>query len=202
MTASIDEGYVKYQSHWIEGDAPDASLVDELERWRAPLFEVGLIGHDETHDVGYGNLSVRADGNQFVISGTQTGHIAATGPEHYCLVTAVDTDANQVTCVGPIQASSESLTHAALYALDPSIRAVVHIHSRQLWERCRDELPTTRPEVSYGTPEMAHEFERLWRETDFATRGLAVMAGHADGLVSIGESLELAAEAMLALYRS
>ena len=181
MNQPIDEGYVKYESNWTEGDAPDAALVAELNRWRQPLYDAGLIGHDDTHNVGFGNLSVRADDDQFVISGTQTGHIAATGPEHYCRVTAVDTHANRVTCVGPIQASSESLTHAALYALDPAIRA------------------TTRPEVSYGTPEMAHEFERLWRETDFPQRRLAVMAGHADGLVSVGESLEQATSAMLAL---
>ena len=202
MTAPIDEGYVKYESDWVEGAAPDESIAAELDRWRAPLFAAGLIGHDDTHDVGFGNLSMRAAGEQFVISGTQTGHLEATGPEHYCLVTAVDTDANRVSCVGPIQASSESLTHAALYALDPTIRAVVHVHSSALWERCRESLPTTKPDVSYGTPEMAHEFERLWRETDFPARRLAVMAGHADGLVSVGASLEQATEAMLALCRA
>ncbi len=199
MTAPIDEGYVKYQSDWIDGAAPDRNLVAELDRWRAPLFEAGLIGHDDVHNVGFGNLSVRADGDRFVISGTQTGHIPATGPEHYCLVTAVDADANRVTCVGPIQASSESMTHAALYALDPEIRAVVHVHSRELWERYNGTFPTTRPEVRYGTPEMAREFERLWLETDFAGARIAVMAGHDDGLVSIGESLQQATEAMLAL---
>ena len=202
MTAPIDEGYVKYQSDWTEGAAPDESIVAELDRWRTPLFEAGLIGHDDTHDVGFGNLSVRAGGEEFVISGTQTGHLEATGPEHYCRVTAVETDANRVHCTGPIQASSESLTHAALYALDEGINAVVHVHSPALWERCRGNLPTTNPDVSYGTPEMAHEFERLWRETDFPNCRLAVMAGHADGLVSVGTSLEQATEAMLALYRS
>ena len=202
MTAPIDEGYVKYQSDWLEGAAPDDGIVAELDRWRAPLYEAGLIGHDDTHNVGFGNLSVRADGAEFVISGTQTGHLETTGPEHYCRVTAVDADANRVTCVGPIQASSESLTHAALYALDPEIRAVVHVHCRELWERYRGAFPTTRPEVRYGTPEMAREFERLWLETDFPGARLAVMAGHDDGLVSIGDSLQQAAEAMLTLYRS
>ncbi len=202
MTAPIDEGYVKYQSNWIAGDAPDESIVAELDRWRAPLFEAGLIGHDDTHDVGFGNLSVRAGGEEFVISGTQTGHLESTGPEHYCRVTAVETDANRVTCIGPIQASSESLTHAALYALDPSINAVVHVHSPVLWRRFRGELPTTRQDVSYGTPEMAHEFERLWQEAEVPECRLAVMAGHDDGLVSVGASLEAATEAMLALYRS
>lgn len=202
MTAPIDEGYVKYQSDWIEGPPPDAGIVAELDRWRAPLFAAGLIGHDAEHDVGYGNLSVRAGGDEFVISGTQTGHIPTTGPEHYCRVTEVDADANRVRCTGPIQASSESLTHAALYALNRDVHAVVHVHCRSLWARSINVLPTTRPEISYGTPEMAHEFERLWRESDFAERKLAAMAGHADGLVSVGASLEQATLAMLALYRS
>ena len=202
MTQPIDEGYVKYESNWIEGDAPDEEAVAELNRWRKPLLEAGLIGHDDTHDVGFGNLSLRTEGDQFVISGTQTGHIADTGPEHYSLVKSVDTDANRVTCFGPIQASSESLTHAALYSLDSKIQAVVHVHSPALWRQHRDKLPTTRPDVSYGTPEMAHEFERLWRETEFCERQVAVMAGHDDGLVSVGDSLEQAAETMLALYRS
>ncbi len=202
MTQPIDEGYVKYESNWTEGDAPDEDSVAELNRWRKPLLEAGLIGHDDTHDVGFGNLSLRTEGDQFVISGTQTGHIGATGPEHYSLVTGVDTDANRVNCFGPIQASSESLTHAALYALDPSIHAVVHVHSPALWRQQSGKLPTTRPDVSYGTPEMAHEFERLWRETEFPERRIAVMAGHADGLISVGGSLEQAAEKMLGLYRS
>ena len=199
----IDEGYVKYVCDWAEGDAPDAAFVDELNRWRTPLYAAGLIGHDDTHDVGFGNISVRAPAaGQFVISGTQTGHIAETTGAHYALVTDVDIPANHVRCTGPIHASSEAMTHAALYALDAEIGAVVHVHSRPLWEHYLDRLPTTDASVAYGTPAMAAEFERLWRESEFAERRIAVMAGHDDGLLSIGPSLADAAQRMLDLRAS
>jgi ribulose-5-phosphate 4-epimerase/fuculose-1-phosphate aldolase len=194
----IDEGYVKYSSRWQPGPAPDAALVAELERWRRPLFDAGLIGYSTAHSVGYGNLSVRA-ANGFVISGTQTGHVATTTGEHYALVTNVDLEANTVDCTGPIQASSEAMTHAALYGLSADIGAVVHVHSAALWQRYRDRLPTTASAVAYGTPEMAAAFADLWHYGDFRERAVAVMAGHEDGLVSIGPTLAHAATRMLEL---
>lgn len=194
----IDEGYVKYDCDWSPGPPPDAALVDELNRWRAPLHAAGLIGHDARHDVGFGNISIRVSGDgRFVISGTQTGHIEKTTGEQYALVTDVDIEGNRVRCTGPVPASSEAMTHAALYALDDSIGAVVHVHSADLWQRLKDRLPTTDPAVAYGTPLMAREFARLWRDTAFRDERIAVMAGHDDGLLSIGESLQLAAERML-----
>ena len=196
----IDEGYVKYVSHWQPGPPPDAAAVAELNRWRRPLFDAGLVGHYEELNVGYGNISMRAaTSGSFVITGTQTGHIEHTGAEHFALVTAVDIDANTVHCVGPVQASSEALTHAALYALDAEIGAVVHVHDRNLWITNRDSLPTTDASVPYGTPAMARAFEALWTSTDFRHSGIAVMAGHDEGLVSIGRSLEEATTRMLML---
>lgn len=196
----VDEGYVKYQSVWTRGPAPDAASVAELDRCRRRLFDAGLIGYDERQRVGYGNLSKRIAGTpQFVISGTQTGHLPTTCGEHYALVSAVDIDANVVHCAGPVQASSEAMTHAALYRLDERINAVVHVHSNALWRRFRDELPTTDASVAYGTPSMAHEFERLWTSTAFASQGVAVMAGHDDGIVAIGTSLDEATDRIMAL---
>lgn len=198
--SGIDEGYVKYVSLWEPGPPPDADAVRLLNRWRGRLYEAGLIGHDDDLDVGYGNISVRAGkSSAFIITGTQTGHIAETGAEHFSLVTEVDIGANSVRSRGPIQASSEALTHAALYALSPTIGAVVHVHDRALWTANRDHLPTTGASVPYGTPEMARAFETLWIETGFRRIGIAVMAGHDDGLVSIGSTLEDAATRMLRL---
>ena len=196
----IDEGYVKYVSHWEQGPAPDAGAVALLNRWRSPLFDAGLIGHYEEHGVGYGNLSVRAGtGDGFVISGTQTGHIERTTADHFALVTGVDVNANTVHCVGPVQASSEALTHAALYALSPDIGAVVHVHDGELWTTHKGRLPTTDAQVPYGTPAMARAFEKLWSSSAFPQCGIAVMAGHEDGLVSIGRTLEEATTRMLSL---
>ncbi len=197
---SFDEGYVKYTSHWQAGPPVDAVIAAELERWRRPLHAAGLIGIYRDLGIGFGNLSVRAGvPGQFVITGTQTGHLEHTTAEHYALVTGCDIESNTVTCTGPVQASSEAMTHAAIYAIDPGIGAIVHVHSRALWQRYIDKLPTTRADVAYGTPEMAREFGRLHLETDFDTQGVAVMAGHEEGLISFGATLEDAAKRMLAL---
>jgi hypothetical protein len=195
-----DEGYIKYASDWTRGPAPDRAATELLETWRRPLYETGLIGHYTEPGIGYGNISIRyGDPGQFVISCTQTGHLATTTGEHYSLVSAYDIDGNRVACLGSAEASSESLTHAAIYELDPKINAVVHVHSRRLWEQLRDRVATTKGNVAYGTPQMAREFMRLYRDTDFANSGIAVMAGHEEGIVSIGRTLEQAAMRILSI---
>ena len=138
-------------------------------------------------------------GPEFLVSGTQTGHLREVGPQHFALVTNADPERNRVSCRGRVQASSESMTHAALYQTDSSIVAVVHVHSKPLWSRLAGVIPTTDSAVAYGTPEMAREFARLWRESDFRSTGIAVMGGHEEGLVSIGETMAVAATRILEL---
>lgn len=196
----IDEGYTKYECEWRRGPAPDGAAIDELNAWRNRLHDAGLIGYYAEHGVGFGNLSVRGDRPRtFVISGTQTGHIARTGTEHYALVTGYDIDGNRVVCEGPVQASSEALTHAAIYELDSGVGAVVHVHSATLWQALIHRLPTTAADVAYGTPEMAREFRRLYRDTPFARDGVAVMAGHEEGIVAFGAYVAEAATRILEL---
>lgn len=195
----IDEGYTKYRVDWRRGPAPAASEVERLNACRNRLFAAGLVGHDDVHDVGYGNLSVRSDNAAFLISGTQTGHIAETGPEHYAAVTDYDIDANRVVCVGPVQASSEAMTHAAIYELSADIGGIAHVHSAEMWNRLLDRIPTTAADVPYGTPEMAREFARLYRETDLPVTGVAAMAGHDDGIVAFGRDIDEATARVLAL---
>lgn len=198
----IDEGYVKYQSFWTKAPTPHAGVTEELEAWRQPLFEAGLIGEYEEQGIGYGNISVRCgEPGQFLISGTQTGHLPETNKAHYALVTSWSVHNNLVCCVGPVQASSEAMTHAAIYQLDQHIGAVVHVHSKDLWRRFMNRLPTTAPDIPYGTPEMANEFRRLYLDTDFRKTQLAVMAGHEEGIVSIGATLEQAATRVLDISR-
>jgi ribulose-5-phosphate 4-epimerase/fuculose-1-phosphate aldolase len=196
----IDEGYTKFVVEWTRTEPMTLTEIDDLVRWRKPLYEAGLIGQYEDIGIGYGNISVRtsADG-QFVISGTQTGQLAELGNEHFSLVTNFNLKANSVACTGPIQASSESMTHATIYSLDSSINGVVHVHSAELWVRLRESLPATDADIAYGTPEMAEEFERLYRGTDFPTTGVAIMAGHDDGLISIGHDLQEATQRVLVL---
>jgi L-ribulose-5-phosphate 4-epimerase len=183
----VDEGYIKFDCVFTPGLPPSATLLTELDATRQKMFELGLVGHDEKDDVDYGNISVRGpEPSQIIITGTQTGHLPQLAPEHYALVTMTDIDANRVGCTGAIKASSETLTHAAIYRLDPSIGAVVHVHSLALWERLMNVVPTTRPDVAYGTPAMAREFARLYRESNLPEKRLAVMGGHPAGLISFG----------------
>ena len=193
-----DEGYVKFRCEWTEAPPLPVHVLAELDRWRQRLYRTKLIGYDPGLRVSYGNLSTRAARpRQFIITGTGTGDLPALTPAHYTLVTDYDIDANVVTCRGPIQASSETLTHAAVYALDEAVRAVVHAHSLSLWERLSLTVPTTRSDASYGTPAMALEFRRLFQETDVARRRIAVMGGHEAGLISFGESIAEAAGRLL-----
>lgn len=194
----IDEGYTKFNLDWLQAPPLASPDIDELIKWRRPLWLAGLIGVLKPEQIGYGNMSVRA-GTKFIITGTQTGGLRKVTNEHFALVTDYSLKDNRLQCVGPIAASSESLTHASLYELDWSVRAVIHFHNEKLWNEHQDKLPTTSAFVPYGTPEMAQEFRRLYSEPAFIESGVAVMAGHKDGLVSFGTSVKAAAEKVIAL---
>lgn len=195
----IDEGVIKFHCAWEEAPAiPDDEIKDLIE-WRDRLHAAGLIGHDVVNDVGYGNVSCRKPGErQFIISATQTGNVSNASGGEFTRVVDYDIDANRVVCRGPRKASSESLTHAAIFDLDPQICTIVHVHSLQLWESLQGRVPTTDPKVAYGTPAMAKEFRRLFRDTDLPVSRLAVMGGHDDGLISFGVSVREAAERLFA----
>ena len=198
---TTDEGTIKYVSHWTQGPATHILAARELDTWRKPLYEAGLIGQYKDLGIGYGNISVRrGSGDLFLISGTQTGHLPATDERHYSLVTDCDIRSNIVRCSGPVQASSEAMTHAAIYALGGAIGAVVHVHSEELWQRNLGKLPTTDPDVAYGTPDMASELDRLYRMEGFKDAGVAVLAGHEEGLISIGRTLKQATQRVLRIH--
>lgn len=200
---TIDEGTIKYVSHWTPGRATHVAAAQELDTWRKPLYEAGLIGQYKDVGIGYGNISVRRGSHDlFLISGTQTGHLPATDERHYSLVTDCDIRNNIVRCSGPVQASSEAMTHAAIYALGDAIGAVVHVHSAELWQRSLGKLPTTDPNVAYGTPDMAGELDRLYRMEGFKDAGVAVLAGHDEGLISFGTTLEEAAQRVLRIHEN
>jgi len=193
----IDEGYIKFRCELTPGPSPEPELLTDLNRSRQRMVALGLIGHDETENVDYGNISIRGSApGQILITGTQTGHLPELTPEHYALVTHCDIEGNVVSCAGGVKASSETLTHAAIYALDPAIAAVIHVHHQGHWDRLINHLPTTAANVAYGTPDMAAEFARLYRDTHLPDIRVAVMGGHPGGLISFGESLRAAEQAL------
>lgn len=189
----IDEGYIKFQCYWQKAAALQEDL-SELIHWRNKLFQMGLIGYYPDINVGFGNISQKVKGKQFIISGTQTGHIEHIQAEQFTIVTDYSISTNEVWCKGPVKASSESMTHAMIYENDPMVEAVIHIHSKACWKQLINQVPTTRKEVPYGTPEMANEITRLFYETEVKTNKIIVMAGHEEGILSFGICLKEAGE--------
>lgn len=197
----IDEGVIKYSCEWVLGEKVDLELIQSLIVWRNYIHELGLIGVYD-NGIGFGNISIRISGTlQFIISGSQTGHLAQLEPEHYTVVTDFNIEQNHLTCCGPIQASSESLTHAAIYSVQPDINAIIHVHHPQLWRSLLYQIPTTRQQVKYGTPAMAAEMFRLFAEENLSQQKILVMAGHEDGLLTFGKDLNEAGEILMQYYK-
>ena len=197
-----DEGYIKYQCNWTSCDTISADEIIQLNHWRDRLYRLGLIGvYDD--GIGFGNLSIRQDNSDlFIISGTKTGSIPHLSHQHYTKVTDFDWQQNYVTCIGAIQASSESLTHGAVYTSNPAVNAVIHVHNLQLWQSLIDRVPTTNKNCAYGTPEMAKEIIRLSRKDSVKDLKIIVMSGHQEGIITFGKDLEEAGNILLDYYFS
>ncbi|MEG4294881.1 class II aldolase/adducin family protein [Microcoleus sp. C2C3] len=195
----MDEGVVKYRCDWEEADPVAAGNIADLMTWRERLHSWGLIGVYE-NGIGFGNVSLRLGNScQFVISGTQTAHLRDLGPESYSTVTEFNLEQNFLGCRGPVQASSESLTHAALYLQRDDVGGIIHVHNPKLWQQLLFEIPTTRKEIPYGTPQMALEMFRLFEEENLAERKILAMAGHEEGIICFGSTLDEAGKVLSAV---
>ncbi len=202
------ESYTKFNCDWINDKPIAEKLLVDIDKSRDLLYSAGLIGaYTDGPDkgIGFGNISKRIVGtDNFIITGTATGNFPILKPEHYTSVVEFDIDKNSLTCRGPVQASSESLTHAAVYLSDKSITSVVHVHNHQLWAKLKDKMPTTSPDAEYGTPEIANEIIRLFREqkTELMKHKIIVMAGHEDGIISFGTTVEESTQIIMALVNN
>ncbi len=199
----IDEGAIKFSPRLVDATLSQRSygdLVARLIAWREILAHTGLVGQEPGlyGGFGYGNVSARVGApaaprrrRPFLVSGTQTSGKACMTLHDFCLVEACHVERNEVQARGRVLPSSESLTHGAVYGLGSHIRWVFHSHSPTIWRRARQlNIPTTRPEVAYGTPQMAREVERLYRETQLAEVRILAMAGHEDGIITFGRTAE------------
>lgn len=205
-----DEGVIKFSARHdlrrldtrVYGD-----LACKLTAWREIFAKTNLVGQEPHRygGAGYGNVSGRvhapADGRgarAFLITGTQTGGTPCVTLDHYCVVSRYDYRKNAVDSFGPIQPSSESMTHGAIYDLAPHIRFVFHAHTPLIWTRAAElNIPTTDPSVPYGTPAMADEMHRLFRTTTLPELRILSMGGHEDGIIVFGRTAEETGQVML-----
>ncbi|MEO8350820.1 MAG: class II aldolase/adducin family protein [Chthoniobacteraceae bacterium] len=177
------DGYIRFQCEWVRAGPMAFAEFDELNAARQRARELGLIGV-YPNGIGFGNISVRMDDGERH-RGSRTPRARTLRPGN-----GFDRERNWVRRAGPIRASAELMTHAAIYQADSSARAVLHGHHRGLWLAALDREPTTDQAVEYGTPGMAAEIQRLFGEGDAGRIRFIVMGGHEEGLLSFGSNVE------------
>lgn len=203
----IDDGVIKYdRSQFQLSDPLKTDEFRDLEKWRKTLYNIKLIGEYLPDKIGYGNISQKMDYQvfekttqpQFLITGTQTGGLSDLTGKHYTRVLNFDFNKWSVKVLGPVEASSEALTHAAIYKSNSNINCVFHIHNKDIWSgMIRENYPFTPAEVPYGTSEMADSVIACVGQNQ---EGLIVMKGHEDGVISYAHSMEKAGELILRVY--
>ena len=186
----MTEGNIKFNCIWEKGEIHLwKEIYYNIESTRAKIYALGLIGI-YPNGIGYGNISVRGDEEKtFIISGSATGGLVHLKQSDYALVTDYNMNENTIECTGLTQASSESLTHAAIYQSLPEVGAVIHFHCLWLWEKLLKDHPATPTDIEYGTPEMAEAVEKLALEIKDRKEKIIVMGGHHEGIVAFGSSL-------------
>lgn len=181
-----ETGAVKFH---YESDGQELAPFDGLEELQAARQELrrrGLLGVDET-GIGFGNVSLRIEESDiFHITGSGTGRLARLGLQDFAKVTEWDFARNWLRSTGQAIPSAESLTHAAIYAEAAGVRMVLHGHDARLWRDLCERGIATRPDNPYGTPALAEEVRRLFRETDVRAKRIFAMAGHRNGIVAFG----------------
>ena len=197
----MTEGYIKFNCDWENKDILiPKELYKTLEEERNRLYELGLIGV-YPNGIGFGNISVRAcEDSSFFISGSATGQFRQLKPTHYALVYRFNLAENSIACSGKIKASSESMTHAAVYEALPDVRAVVHIHCLWLWTKLLKICPYTPAQIEYGTPEIALAVQKLASGFKPGDEKIIIMGGHQEGILAFGSNLHEATTQIINIY--
>lgn len=199
MNPGHDEGSIKYTSVRRDGEAPRSARLEALNRARTVLHDLGLVGV-YANGIGYGNLSIRESGHQFTITASATGADRCLRHDQYCLVESFSIEDNRVESRGPRDASSESMTHGAIYQANPAVNCVMHVHNRAMFNALGlPELPHTGADIPYGTPAMARAVASLVRAHG-PLPVLFVMAGHDEGIVAYGSDVESVLACLVQTY--
>lgn len=200
------EGVIKFCLEF--DDRPfllDSSLLHELNLCRTQLLQAQLLGEDpDRYDgYGFGNISFRLpeEDEQYVITGTQTGHLSLLSQVDIACITGTNIEQNTLYAFGHCKPSSESMTHAALYQSCPEAQCVIHVHSPEIWQKSEIlGLPSTSSDIAYGTVEMARAVQRLSQSACLKHEPFIFgMKGHEDGIVAVGTTLADCTQALLHL---
>ena len=199
---SISEGVIRftlnhrYQPFLVE----DLYRVNTLLDWRQILFDHDMIGGGNPsryNGLGFGNLSLRVDQHRFIITSSQTGSQAQLTDQDLTMINQYSLTEGAIQSVGLKKPSSETLTHAAIYACSPSINWIFHVHSPSLWNNYVSlGIPSTPEGIQYGTIDMACAAQSLLG-TSPEQGVLFAMGGHTDGMISCAGTAQKTGELLL-----
>ena len=197
MTNIPSEGVIKFKYNLKLSGHLAEELYINIEKWRAILFKMNLIGEYPSEAVGFGNLSKRLaeKSEEFIITGTQTGKYPHLNGGQYTRIKKCNLKKMSLEALGPIAPSSESLTHHAIYSSCPHINYIFHVHSKDLWEfMLTNNFPKTPKTIDYGTQEMAQAASSCIGNKEV---GIFAMEGHEDGIIAYGKSAEATGKVIL-----
>lgn len=181
------DGYIKFTSNWKKQSIViNEEELNTLNYYRTKLVKLGMIGKID-NGPGFGNISYKSNKNTFIITGSNTGGFNVLDKSHLSLVTEVNIAKNSISCSGLTIASSESMSHAAIYNTILSVKSIVHIHHKEMWNFYKNNLPTTDIGITYGTPQMAYSI--IKKVESNLNVGTVVLGGHEDGIIVFGISL-------------
>lgn len=204
----IDDGVIKYdRSNFSPIESINEEEYNDIEYQRKKLYQLELIGVDQKNAIGYGNISKRYDlqkfkttpNPQFIITGTQTGKYQNLDGKGYTRVLDFNIEESKIHSMGAIQASSEALTHAAIYEANPNVKAIVHIHSEKIWNYLikinKLKIDST---IEYGTVEMAKASGLISKKFNHYC---FPMTGHYSGVIHFSDTLEKCTDEIIQLYQ-
>ncbi len=191
----MTDGIIKYNFDFRKSAPLEKSLYQDIEEVRERLYALKLIGVKD--NIGYGNISQRVNKNSFVITGTQTGDLSSLTNKHYSLIEEFNDEKFYLKSSGAAKPSSEALTHGTIYNLSPKIKAVIHIHSKVLWDFMLEKSYKKTKAVPYGSLEMINEVKNIYKDQNPLDNPKFVMSGHEEGIISFGKTLKEAEIAIL-----
>jgi hypothetical protein len=179
------EGVIKYNISRLIKKVPISDK--KLNIMRKKLHKMKLIGVYD-NNIGYGNISIRYLSG-FIISSSQTGNRYFTSQNDFTFV--YKPSFFELKAIGTKVASSESMTHNAIYSLSSSINAVVHIHNKELWNyTITKNYPSISEDIDYGTIDMMNGVEKLYNKYSYKRDNIFVTKGHKEGVFIFGSSIE------------
>ena len=181
--------------------------VEELAYWCNELDPTGVLAPYPSGQGSHGNLSARIP-KGFIITGWQRPSKVNLKPEEFAFVNRYDPATNTIYYAGGIEPSSESILHFRIYQ-QTEAGAIAHGHedrelvysSRSLWEQLG--IRETLRDAREGTIETADAaLEVLDKPDTFVVLKEHWQTDTDIGIVTIGETLQEAAERMIKVHRA